>query len=228
MLQSTCPTCKKIVDFQSKSGHYRFVKYKRQCKSCAKKKHHPPESYIRYCPSCGRKKIYTSIGQKNEANRCSYTCKSCAAKIGNKTRIVSEETREKIAKSRRGIPLSEETKLKLRLSRLKWIKRYKSNTSNGRWFNTNGCAYFDVLNKENGWNLQHALNGGEVEICGYALDAYDKEKNIVVEYDEQKHHYDKHGNLSNRDIDRMKRIIKELNCKFYRYVEKTKTLIQYN
>lgn len=228
MYQSTCPTCKKIVSFESKSGHYRFVKYKRQCKSCAKKKYHPPEAYVRYCPSCGRKKIYSDVGQKNEADRCNYTCKSCAAKIGNKKRVFTEETRQKIASSRKGKPLSEETKQKLRISRLNYIKKYKEGISKGRWFNPKGCIYFDNLNKEKGWNLQHALNGGEVEICGYALDGYDKERNIVVEYDEQKHHYDKQGNLSDRDKLRMSRIIKELNCQFYRYVEKLNTLIQYN
>ena len=31
--------------------------------------------------------------------------------------------------------------------------------------------------------------GGGIEICGYKVDGYDKEKNIVFEYDE-KHHYD--------------------------------------
>jgi hypothetical protein len=228
MYQSTCPTCKKTVNFKSSSGHYRFVKYKRQCKPCSKKKYYPPEAYISYCFSCGKEKKYKSIAQKNDAIRRNYTCKSCAATRNNKKRVVTEETKQKLSNFRLGKPLSDSTKEKLRINRLKWIEKYKTNTLNGRWFNPRGCVYFDNLNKENNWNLQHALNGGEVEICGYALDAYDKIKNIVIEYDEQKHHYDKHGNLNKNDIARMNKIIKHLNCQFYRYVEKTQTLVKYN
>jgi len=52
---------------------------------------------------------------------------------------------------------------------------------------------------------------------------YDKKRNIVVEYDEPEH-YDAFGNLRKKDIERMTRIIKESNCKFYRYNEKKKIL----
>ena len=34
---------------------------------------------------------------------------------------------------------------------------------------------------------QYEFNGGEIVVSGYSLDGYDKEKNIVFEYDEPKH-----------------------------------------
>jgi hypothetical protein len=47
-------------------------------------------------------------------------------------------------------------------------------------------------------------------------DAYDKEKNIVIEYDEP-HHYDKTGKLKPNDIRRMNEVKQLLQCKFLRY-----------
>lgn len=42
-----------------------------------------------------------------------------------------------------------------------------------------------------------------------------KEKNIVIEIDES-HHYDKFGNLSERDLARQNEIEKYLDCRFVR------------
>lgn len=53
------------------------------------------------------------------------------------------------------------------------------------------------------WNLRHAENGGEIIKFGYFLDAYDEEKNIVVEYDEPRHYIDVENNiLKSEDIKR--------------------------
>jgi hypothetical protein len=82
------------------------------------------------------------------------------------------------------------------------------------------------LSKENNWNLQHAKNGGEINIgtLGYFIDAYDKDKNIVVEYDEPRHYTD--GILNEKDVIRQNEIKTLLNCKFYRYDEKRNRLYQ--
>ena len=55
-----------------------------------------------------------------------------------------------------------------------------------------------------GWTIQHAENGGEFYTgIGYWLDAYDKEKNIALEYDEPKHYIDiKNNILREKDIKR--------------------------
>jgi hypothetical protein len=92
-------------------------------------------------------------------------------------------------------------------------------------YNKNACKYFDELSKHMGWNLQHAENGGEVFIHRYYIDAYDKQRNIIVEYDEPRHYST--GKLKQKDIDRMNNIIQATGCKFYRYNERTKELKQY-
>ena len=94
-------------------------------------------------------------------------------------------------------------------------------------YNINACSFIENLNKEKGWNLKHALNGGEVVLCGYYLDGYDEKLNIVFEYDEPRHYKDVYNNiLSDKDIERQNFIIKELGCSFYRYNEKLKLLYE--
>jgi hypothetical protein len=64
-------------------------------------------------------------------------------------------------------------------------------------------------------HVQHAENGGELRVSGYWLDGYIPVKNIAIEYDES-HHFKKSGELSERDVRRMKRIHKEIGCTFVR------------
>lgn len=123
---------------------------------------------------------------------------------------------------------SEETKLKQRVSRLKWLENSGGrNPHNGKFFNKVACEYLNRLNIQNNWNLQHALNGGEEIIYGYSVDGYDRKRNIIVEYDEP-NHYDKSDNLKSKDVERMHRIINHIKCEFYRYNEKKKILVKYN
>lgn len=88
-------------------------------------------------------------------------------------------------------------------------------------FNIKSIVFFDKLSKERGWNLQHAKNGGEITVLGYWLDAYDKQRNIVVEYDESFHYEDIENNiLRKKDIKRQQEIIDHLHCEYWRYNEK--------
>lgn len=88
-------------------------------------------------------------------------------------------------------------------------------------YNKKACEYINKLNEEKHWNLQHAENGGEVECCGYYLDGYDKDLNIVFEYDESSHYKDVNQNiLKEKDIERQNNIIAQLKCEFWRYNEK--------
>lgn len=87
-------------------------------------------------------------------------------------------------------------------------------------YSKKGCEYIDNLNKLYGWNLQHAENGGEVRIGNFWVDGYDKELNIVFEYDEKKHYKDVYNNiLSDKDLERQTIIIQKTGCIFYRYNE---------
>ena len=53
------------------------------------------------------------------------------------------------------------------------------------------------------------------------MDAYDKQRNIVVEYDESFHYEDIENNiLRKKDIKRQQEIIDHLHCEYWRYNEK--------
>ena len=126
----------------------------------------------------------------------------------------------------KGTPHTEETKMVLRQKMIAYIKK-NGNGKFGQHHSKKGCDYIDKLNKEKHWNLQHALNGGEYEVCGYFLDGYDKKKNIAFEYDEPKHYSNVYENvLSERDIVRQNIIKEHLNCRFFRYNEKLDLLYE--
>jgi len=72
--------------------------------------------------------------------------------------------------------------------------------------------------EQTGTHIQHAENGGEYHIkeLGYWVDGYDKENNIIYEYDE-KHHFNYDGTLRYKDIQRQKEIEEHFpECKFIR------------
>lgn len=86
-------------------------------------------------------------------------------------------------------------------------------------YSERACQYIDRLNESKGWNLQHALNGGEVHVGPYSLDGYDREKNIAFEYDENSsRHNSKKGRA--RDLARQQYIIERTGCEFWRYSER--------
>ena len=86
-------------------------------------------------------------------------------------------------------------------------------------FNERACQYIDQLNETRGWNLQHAMNGGEVRVGPYSLDGYDAERNIAFEYDENgSRHNSKRGR--ERDLYRQRYIIEQIGCEFWRYSER--------
>lgn len=136
----------------------------------------------------------------------------------------SLETKKKISKTLTGrpklLPMSEETREKRRIIRLKQIESKLGGTN----FNLSACDFIDKLNQECGNNFCHAKNGKEKWIAGYAVDGYDSNKNIVLEYDE-KHHYDLDNNLKSRDVVRQQKIIDRIKpSMFLRYDETRRRL----
>ena len=122
---------------------------------------------------------------------------------------------------------SEETKQHLREIFEEKIKKQKGSFK--CFYAKRACEYINKLNEEKHWNLQHAENGGEVNCLGYWLDGYDKELNIVFEYDEPKHYKDVTNNiLKDKDIQRQNNIINKLNCQFWRYNEYLDLLYKVN
>ena len=74
----------------------------------------------------------------------------------------------------------------------------------------------DGMIDDNGYDFQHAMNGGEFKVPGtrYCVDGYDEARNTVIECDEQ-HHYI-NGKLRKKDKERQTEIEEILGCKFLR------------
>lgn len=193
------------------------------------------------CRTCSK------TGEKNSYfGRVGYW----AGKIGpNKGKIVSDEFRTKMSKIVIGRKHTLKSRLKMSVSQIgknTWtanrivsditkhkmrIKRIEDLRSKGIFpgckfsknYNPLACEFIEKWGKSNGYNFQHALNGGEVEIDGYFMDGYDKNKNVVFEFDEP-HHY-RNIKLQQKDKDREKHIIDALHpSAFIRYDEKYNTL----
>jgi len=150
-------------------------------------------NWYRKCPSCNENIKSSSHGHAYNRVKNKCMCYSCIAK----NRKYSIECREK-----------------MRSSAIKRIKLYGNVAS----FNSIACKFIDEFGKKNGYNFQHGMNGGEVWIDGFSLDGYDKEKNIVFEYDEPQH--EKSKNKLN-DLNRVENLLKNKHIKsIIRYSEK--------
>lgn len=225
-----CEWCGKQHDHSYGSG--RFC-----CKSCrmsyiasknkGKAKLHKRKTFGTWkCEFC--EQIFSTHAELNEhINNCHAeevkAKHKLAVKEGHKKRV--QTIRKNIAKglyTPKGHPVSAKTKVKLRKAALRTLERIKPGTRPN--YNTRSIAYLDQLSFERGWHLQHAENGGEYNTgIGYFIDAYDKDLNIVVEYDEPAHYIGDitTNTLRPKDIERQNNIIDLLHCTFYRYNEAT-------
>lgn len=203
-----------------KNGRTRIIKV--ECKECNKIREIRLVDFLysktTLCSSCVRK------GDRNISKR-----KDVREKLSRKgfkdISYVTSEWRKKFSESRIGKKNpnygkkdSTETRMKKRLAAIKNIEKHIKNGGQiSPSYNMNACKLIDEYGKINGYNFQHAENGGEFHIkkLGYWVDGYDKKNNIVIEVDE-KHHFDINGNLRRKDIERQNEIIKLLSCKFIR------------
>jgi hypothetical protein len=233
-----CPKCDKIISYKSKSTLYQSNRKNTNCKSCS-------NSGINN-PNYGKVRTEQSIQRMVETrtNNGSYVCfnetkkKLSKAHIG---KVVSEKTKKRMSNSaidrynrmgmlgeknpmfgktgkdspRFGKKHTKEAKRKIRISTLKRLERMHGQLYPN--YNPEACKIIDEYGKQNGYNFQHAENGGEYHIkeLGYFIDGYDKEKNVVIEYDESYH-----DNIKEKDIQRQKEIEEYLKCKFIRIKEK--------
>jgi hypothetical protein len=216
------------------------IKYKRKadrrgtlCKSCIWKNKITPELLSRNCPQCGTKIQYSNRRNRRVCEKRKSVCKVCQNENQSKSLSgisleeklgidAANEMRLKQSKKLKGMKKSEEWKRKARIRRSQMV----SESVGGPAYNFKACIFLDNLSKRRGWVIQHAKNGGEIKIDGYFVDGYDKDRNIVIEYDER-HHYIG-GKLKQKDVDRMHNIIQHTGCRFYRYDERTKKLKKYN
>ena len=108
-------------------------------------------------------------------------------------------------------PRTPEVKRKIRVATIK--NRKKLGLSEFKpMYNLAACKIFDQIAERTGTKIQHGANGGEfhIEHLGYWVDGYDKENNIVYEYDE-KHHFRNQKQID-RDLRRQKEIEDYLKC----------------
>ena len=225
-----CPKCYKILIYAGSRECNRARRRNSLCLSCNTKINNKARNswsgknnpwYNK--PRCGvSNPFYGKIHSKEAKLKIAENTK--ITHLGKKQ---SPATKLKISVALLGKPKSQEHRKKCiingKCGYIEW-KRKCGILKSG--YNPLACEYFDQLNNINGWKLQHARNGGEIRCNVYFIDAYDKENNVVVEYDEP-YHYDVYGNLKERDDKRMKYILEKLRCKFFRYNEITKELKQY-
>lgn len=217
-----CPKCGDKQIYSCKSVLILSVKKNRICNSCRSKNKRTNQIEIleKNCPQCGNIQKYGSRKIFNRAFKGKWLCKKCATgKSANKIDRSFQRTaeyRQMMSKLCTGRKHSEKTKEKLRNYKLEQIEQKGTKIN----FNSNACEFIHEFGKKYGYNFQHALNGGEVVVYGYSLDGYDKEKNIVFEYDEPKHNI---LSVKSKDKIREKRIIEKFNPNmFIRYNEQFK------
>jgi len=236
-----CPKCNKELCYKDLRRYNRACKNLIKCQSCIKtgivRKVKIPVTYIRNCPNCNDEIIYSCKSTYNVGIKRNSKCYTCATNLTvNKKGYNNSKTRScpqcKSTLTYKCVGHCTTAEKKNKVCRKCCNENRKQSILENlkgkhTWANYNpkSCEYFENLNIINNWNLQHALNGGEVRILNYFVDAYDKVRNIVVEYDES-YHYTRHGTLKQKDVLRQQRIITHLGCRFFRYNEKTKELYE--
>lgn len=219
-LERNCNMCNKITIYKTRTSFNQAEKQKRLCFNCTPRL--PCKDETKRKIGMKNSGIHNGMYGKTHSDEYKNILRS---KLKNKPLVKTKDGIEKMKKSLLGRKHSDETKLKQRLSH---INRLKNNGWICPMHNKRACDFIDEYNKHNNYNFVHALNGGEFYIkeLGYFVDGYDKENNVVFEYDE-KHHFEIDGNLKKRDIERMNEIKKLLNCKFIRYNEKLNEIKEY-
>ena len=202
------------MSYNKRSSALESIRSKRCCKLCTDNIMRKTPNNILFdnkrkqwynkCICCENKKYYSCKG--NAVMNINTECRSCSV-INGKHNI-----------NNFGRKLTDKAKENLRIKVLNKVKMIGGLPS----FNLNACKFIDGLNKKFGWNLQHAKNGGEIEISGYCVDGYDKNKNIVFEYDERHHNGPKR---KQKDIKRQQIIMEKIKpSMFIRYDEKNDRL----
>jgi hypothetical protein len=185
------------------------------------------------CKQCDNEASFYNIA-KGYREHCG---KSCSKKVQPNAVGWTHSKREDYVVWNKGKPMSEEYKKnwlnsvkntrwrandediinKLRLAFIKNLKEI--NKSFHPPYSKRGCEYFNKLMEDTGIKIQHAENGGEFYIkeLGYWVDGYDKENNIVYEWDDKRHYIN--NELLDKDKNRQRRIEDFLKCKFIRIKE---------
>ena len=195
-----------------------------RCRGAEKRKHNG--IFERTC-KCGKVLKYTCRQGLNLSKKLNSSCRKCAtkesAKFIDRSFQKTDEYREMMSDALKSSEknknkFTEEFREKLRIAKLNQIRKLGTQYT----YNVDACDFIDNFGKNNGYNFQHALNGGEKIIAGYSLDGYDEKRNIVFEYDEPKHNC---LSVKKNDKLREQRIIEKIKpIMFIRYDEENNVL----
>jgi hypothetical protein len=181
------------------------------------------------CKECEKESSFYNL-RKGYRDHCSKSCskrkqpnsKGWIKKEGyipwNKGRKMDEEYKKNWLNGVKDTEwvngISEKTKDKIRSIFVEKLK--KTNKSFHPPYNKKACEYFNMMMEESDFFIQHAENFGEFHIkeLGYWVDGYDKENNIVYEWDEKEHF--RSNKIIEKDKKRQEKIEKFLGCKFVR------------
>lgn len=180
-------------------------------------------------------KSYVEIYGEEKA--CEILTKISESKLGEKNPARRPEVKRKISENRRGLLTGNNNPNY-------WLGR-KNHGQSERMKSNNPAQRFDVREKSRNRMLKRWKTNGNVKIgtnekkllddleiilgkcivrqysvVGYAVDGYIPELNMVIEIDE-KHHYDRNGDLRKKDVKRQQLITESLNCDFIRVRDDT-------
>jgi len=237
-LKRNCPCCNEELFYQNKRSFNNSLKINRLCQTCSR--YGPIEkrkiyNLERVCHSCKNIIKYKNAICCYKAKKKNSLCKTCSASLQlknnknkqNNMKLGLLEKRKtynwsiktaKIRKENGSYFVTEEVREKHRINKIE--RMIKQGILIWPSFSKEACKVFDKIEKDFGWDGFYATKGKEKRIGRFWVDYYEPHKNIVIEYDEP-YHFDKDGNLKEKDVKRQKLIEQKIGCRFYRISEST-------
>jgi len=217
-----CPKCNSIIEHKGENSKYHSscsFRKKILCRSCSATDQTRTDEWKKNMSIRMTGKNHPLFGTHPSKETLKKQSNSHKGKTGYwKGKHLKDSAKEKLSLINKGKHPTELTREKIRIVRLNQIKKL----GGGPTYNKNACDFIDRFNNNSNYNFQHALNGGEQMIAGYYVDGYDKERNVIFEYDEPHHSWDY---KKKKDIIRQQRIIDKIKPQiFIRYDEKNNRL----
>jgi|APSaa5957512535_1039671.scaffolds.fasta_scaffold135387_2 hypothetical protein len=205
MFKKNCPECNKEQIYKYKETWKTAVKKNSKCNTCCRLGElHPNYSgrtEPKDCIDCGTKIDFRST-----------RCRSCK----QKAQIKENGLIPAFVNSSRNTG-KKHTKETLKQMSKSAIKRGAN--FNAVNYNKSSIPIIEKFGKDNGYNFQHAENGGEYKVRldsgrEYWVDGYDKENNVVVEFIENSNW---HNSPSKKIYHKLRKqeIKDKLGCKYY-------------
>ena len=185
---------RKYCSWKCSSESRKELQIRKNCPICGK------FYYRKSSKTCSLPCGYKYIKQVNEEKRIYKECPICSIKFYSFNKTCGKECGKILA-----IKNHKDTIMQLygvtNVSQIDFVKEKKKSKGYAVIvpnFNPAGCRLIDKYNKKDGYEFQHAMNGGEVQIGGYFPDGLDEKRKTIIEIDE-KQHYTSDGELKEKD-----------------------------